>query len=227
MTSVGKNIKLLRKQKNLSQEALAEKLHVTRQAVSNWENGKCQPDLDMLENISNALETDITMVIYGKGTTEKTNPKLHKRRLITTFIWGGVFIISLALQYIMLPILKKRALATYDYTLYMLFQVAVRPLIFLLGGLTAVYFVSLFGSFSAVSKKLRYTFLFLGFGGLILYYIMSMPYMVVVNLIRAEEIPFLAGWMFSKALDICLKFPVIYSVLGVAIGLGMQKPTSS
>ena len=226
MTSVGKNIKLLRKQKNLSQEALAEKLHVTRQAVSNWENGKCQPDLDMLENISNALETDITMVIYGKGQ-RKNKPQITQTPVDHNIHLGRVFIISLALQYIMLPILKKRALATYDYTLYMLFQVAVRPLIFLLGGLTAVYFVSLFGSFSAVSKKLRYTFLFLGFGGLILYYIMSMPYMVVVNLIRAEEIPFLAGWMFSKALDICLKFPVIYSVLGVAIGLGMQKPTSS
>lgn len=35
---VGKNIKQFREQKGLSQEQLAEQLHVTRQAVSNWEN---------------------------------------------------------------------------------------------------------------------------------------------------------------------------------------------
>ena len=36
----------------LTQEALAEKLHVTRQAVSSWENGKTQPDLEMLALLS-------------------------------------------------------------------------------------------------------------------------------------------------------------------------------
>ena len=36
---VGKNIKHFREQKNITQEELAEKLSVTRQAVSNWETG--------------------------------------------------------------------------------------------------------------------------------------------------------------------------------------------
>ena len=38
MNQVGKHIKKLRKERDLSQEALAELLHVTRQAVSNWED---------------------------------------------------------------------------------------------------------------------------------------------------------------------------------------------
>ena len=39
MSEVANSIKKLRKEKRLSQEQLAEQLHVTRQAVSNWENG--------------------------------------------------------------------------------------------------------------------------------------------------------------------------------------------
>lgn len=39
MTTVGKNIRALRKAKGFTQELLAEQLHVTRQAVSNWEMG--------------------------------------------------------------------------------------------------------------------------------------------------------------------------------------------
>lgn len=36
MNSVGKNIKRLRSEKGITQDQLAERLHVTRQAVSNW-----------------------------------------------------------------------------------------------------------------------------------------------------------------------------------------------
>ena len=39
MSEVANSIKKLRQEKRLSQEQLAEQLHVTRQAVSNWENG--------------------------------------------------------------------------------------------------------------------------------------------------------------------------------------------
>ena len=39
---VSKNLAALRKRANLTQEQMAEKLHVTRQAVSNWETGISQ-----------------------------------------------------------------------------------------------------------------------------------------------------------------------------------------
>jgi len=42
MSEVSNSIKKLRQEKEMSQEQLAEALHVTRQAVSNWENGVSQ-----------------------------------------------------------------------------------------------------------------------------------------------------------------------------------------
>ena len=42
----GERIKEAREHKGLTQEALADKLHVSKQAVSNWENGKNRPDED-------------------------------------------------------------------------------------------------------------------------------------------------------------------------------------
>ena len=43
---IGERLQQLRKEKGISQEKLAEQLHVTRQAVSKWETGQSYPDLD-------------------------------------------------------------------------------------------------------------------------------------------------------------------------------------
>ncbi len=73
---VGKNIKKIRTELNMTQEELAEKISVTRQAVSNWETEKTQPDIETLEQISEVLGVTIEELIYGKqkssqGTLEK------------------------------------------------------------------------------------------------------------------------------------------------------------
>jgi len=44
--NLNEKITKLRKQKGLSQEALAEKLSVSRQAISKWETGESLPDMD-------------------------------------------------------------------------------------------------------------------------------------------------------------------------------------
>lgn len=44
MNQVNTTMKRLRLEKGINQEQLAEQLHVTRLAVSNWENGRTQPD---------------------------------------------------------------------------------------------------------------------------------------------------------------------------------------
>ena len=53
--TIGGNLKKLRVAQGLTQDQLAEKLHVTRQAVSNWERNVSHPDLGQLEAIAAAL----------------------------------------------------------------------------------------------------------------------------------------------------------------------------
>lgn len=75
---LGKKIIAMRNEKNLSQEQLAEKLNVTRQTISNWENGKFYPDIDSLVNLSkffnvsldNLLCYDDKVLDYLKDSTD-------------------------------------------------------------------------------------------------------------------------------------------------------------
>lgn len=60
MASIGKHIKEQRKKKNMSQDDLAAKIFTTRQTISNYENGKSNPDIETLEKLAKALNTDIT-----------------------------------------------------------------------------------------------------------------------------------------------------------------------
>ena len=46
---IGKYISLKRKQKNMTQEQLAEKLGVSNKTISKWETGKCMPDYSIVK----------------------------------------------------------------------------------------------------------------------------------------------------------------------------------
>ena len=83
MASVAKHIKRLRLEKGLTQEALAERLHVTRQAVSNWERNAAQPDLDTLQAIAAALGVAVTEVIYGAPPPAAVTKAVRRRWLLT------------------------------------------------------------------------------------------------------------------------------------------------
>ena len=53
---IGKKLKSVRVQKGFTQEAVAEKIQVTRQTISNWENEKSYPDIMSVVNLSNLYE---------------------------------------------------------------------------------------------------------------------------------------------------------------------------
>lgn len=73
---IGQFIKAIRKNNNLSQADLADKLGVTYQAVSKWENGKNLPDISILQQISKMFNVDIDEILAGE-TKEK---KLEKTK---------------------------------------------------------------------------------------------------------------------------------------------------
>lgn len=69
----GEKLFKLRKEKGLSQEALAEKLNTTRQAVSKWENGQGYPETEKLLMIGNIFEVSMDYLL--KDSVEPSNDK--------------------------------------------------------------------------------------------------------------------------------------------------------
>lgn len=62
---IGENIKKLRIERKMTQDVLAEKLNVTRQALSKWENNNAEPDLKMLQDIASVLGVTTDDLISG------------------------------------------------------------------------------------------------------------------------------------------------------------------
>lgn len=62
---IGAQIKKYRDAQGLSQEALAEKIFVTRQTVSNWETGKSYPDVHSLMLLGGVLDVSLDQLVKG------------------------------------------------------------------------------------------------------------------------------------------------------------------
>ena len=62
---ISTQIKKYRNTMELSQEELAEKIYVTRQTISNWENGKSYPDIHSLLLLSSLFNVSLDQLIKG------------------------------------------------------------------------------------------------------------------------------------------------------------------
>ena len=76
MRDIGKNIRTARVRAGMTQDELAEQLHVSRQTVSNYETGRSRPDIDMLFSIAEALGMDVSALLYGTLLP----PEAHRER---------------------------------------------------------------------------------------------------------------------------------------------------
>lgn len=65
MNTIGQNIAYFRKQKNMTQEDLAEKMAVTAQAVSKWECDTSYPDITVMQALSKTLGVSVTELLEG------------------------------------------------------------------------------------------------------------------------------------------------------------------
>ena len=134
MSKVSKNLKKIRTEKKLTQDALAEKIHVTRQAISNWENDKTKPDIEALEMLAEVLEVDIEELIYGEkreAIISQDKTKQKNRIKVTLAVVGSIFVasglailffgfwqdfsISLQTVFSIIPMLAGQAVALYTY----------------------------------------------------------------------------------------------------------------
>lgn len=75
---VGSFIKELRKEKNLTQEQLAEEFNVSRRTVSRWETGNNMPDLDILIEMSDFYQVDLREILDGERKSGKMNEEMKE-----------------------------------------------------------------------------------------------------------------------------------------------------
>lgn len=93
MADVGKNIRKIRKEKNLTQDELAERLHCTRQTVSNYENGKSEPGIDLLIEIAGVLEVEVSDLIYGLKQKENR----RKQKVVSVIVLASAIIMLIVI----------------------------------------------------------------------------------------------------------------------------------
>ena len=98
--TLGEKIQKLRKQRGLSQEALAEKVTVTRQTISKWELGQSLPDLDFIAQLSDIFSVSSDYLIKDEMTEpdelpyKKRNYRLSERskRIILVIVSAAALV---------------------------------------------------------------------------------------------------------------------------------------
>ena len=108
---IGKFITEKRKEHNLTQKQLAEKLHITDRAVSKWENGKSLPDVAVMLDLCNVFNITVNDLLNGevitmedyKEKSEKLLLEMAKqkeesdRRLLKMEVWSGILLVLIFL----------------------------------------------------------------------------------------------------------------------------------
>ena len=129
---IGGFLRDLRKEKELTQEQLAEKFGVSSRSVSRWENGNTMPELSILVELADYYEVDIKEIIDGERKSEimkkeeketlqkvadyaEAEKKLVvKRKCIVTFIGTLVCALGIMVGYIVFPKLPKESFLRSD-----------------------------------------------------------------------------------------------------------------
>ncbi|MBS4207070.1 helix-turn-helix transcriptional regulator [Bacillus sp. FJAT-50079] len=130
-------LKKERKEKGWSQEELAEKLFVSRQSVSKWENGQNYPSIEIIINISDLFDVTIDELLRSdEELKEKViNDSKHLAYPKLKFMFDVLFLIGIAFLVIKLGVLMLNKLMAFDIPLYGgSFFWNFGPLILMVGG---------------------------------------------------------------------------------------------
>ena len=93
--NIGNQILNIREEKKLTQEEFGMLFHVTRQTVSNWENGKSYPDLQILVSMSNQFDISLDVLLKEDPTMvlsidkERTMSSLKRQNTIIDSVTGA------------------------------------------------------------------------------------------------------------------------------------------
>ncbi|WP_051651716.1 helix-turn-helix transcriptional regulator [Proteiniclasticum ruminis] len=100
--NISEQIRVNRKKVSASQEDLAERVYVSRQTISSWENGKSYPDLQSLLLLSEIFSISLDELI--KGDVEEMKEKISSEKMK----WGSyAMVLFFVLMVSMLPFVKR------------------------------------------------------------------------------------------------------------------------
>lgn len=139
----GSFLRELRKEKQLTQEQLAERFGVTSRSVSRWETGSNMPDLSILVELADFYDVDIRDIIDGERKGEDMNKEEKERlQLVADYaetekntllmrlrIFSIVGLIPLIAGLTMMVISRDNNLPVYDYLMGTLMGVAIGALL--------------------------------------------------------------------------------------------------
>ena len=75
---IGALLRELRREKNLSQEQLAEQFNVSSRSVSRWENGNTMPDISVLIELADFYDIEIRELLSGERKSESMNKDMKE-----------------------------------------------------------------------------------------------------------------------------------------------------
>lgn len=107
--TTGEKLALLRKEKTITQEELAEILSVSRQSISKWEQDRAFPETEKLIKLSELYNCSIDYLLKDENKiVENVEVKktINKKKVIFTFIWSLVNFVIIPLIFL-LPVEKR------------------------------------------------------------------------------------------------------------------------
>lgn len=159
-------LKAARQQANLSQQAVADELHISRQSISKWETGKTLPDIENLIRLSTLFDLSLDDLI--KGDTTMMTKISHDSKVFTilkivlaTLVLTIVFALTIAFTLVQLvhpilvyvPILFS-LIVPVGALLYMLINIRKQPsrgmkiaLVLALAGVLCVFTLRILATF--------------------------------------------------------------------------------
>lgn len=116
MNQIGANISNIRNKKGLSQSEVAEKIYVTPQCVSRWEQGKTEPDIDTIKKMCIIFDCSIEEIIGDVPTKNKVSDDKAKKMVHRCYIIAS-FVMLLLSIYIIFDLCFK--ITTYMFFVFM------------------------------------------------------------------------------------------------------------
>lgn len=138
---IGKFISKLRKENNMTQHVLAEKLNVTDRTISNWETGRRLPDISILKELSVIFSVTIDEIIYGKKIEKEeiqkkivdsaieiytTKQKIEKLQILTEILICAGMLITITLTSIIADNLSERIITMCLGSFVWMFGISLR-----------------------------------------------------------------------------------------------------